>query len=102
MNAASQPPLILPLTLQNRPRWSVMIPVYNCAPFLPQTLHSVLQQDLSEAEMQIEVVDDASTDADVEAIVQEIGNGRVRYFRQPQNRGSLKNFETCLNRAEGY
>src|SRR5438874_3558639 len=102
MNAASQPPLILPVTLQNRPRWSVMIPVYNCALFLPQTLRSVLQQDLGVADMQIEVVDDASTDADVKTLVEEIGKGRIQYFRQPQNVGSLKNFETCLNRTKGH
>jgi len=97
----SQPPIVLSVTVSNRPRWSVMIPVYNCATYLPRTLQSVLQQDLGEAQMQIEVVDDASTDADVKAMVEEIGKGRVRYFRQAQNVGSLKNFETCLNRAEG-
>jgi Glycosyl transferase family 2 len=37
----------------------------------------------------------------VRALVQEIGKGRVGYFRQPENVGSLKNFETCLNRAQG-
>src|SRR5262245_54250914 len=28
-----------------RPLWSVMIPAYNCNPFLPATLESVLEQD---------------------------------------------------------
>jgi len=51
--------------------------------------------------MQIEVVDDASTDADVESIVHTIGKGRIHYFRQPKNVGSLRNFETCINRACG-
>ena len=52
--------------------------------------------------MQIEVVDDASTDEDVEALVASLGAGRVQYFRQPVNVGSLRNFETCLNRARGH
>ncbi|WP_205499839.1 glycosyltransferase family 2 protein [Rufibacter psychrotolerans] len=78
-----------------------MIPVYNCSKFLPETLESVLQQVLPEEEMQIEVVDDFSTDEDVEAIVKRVGKGRVQYYRQPQNVGSLRNFETCLNRAKG-
>ncbi len=52
--------------------------------------------------MQIEVVDDCSTDADVEALVKAIGGGRVQYYRQPQNVGSLRNFETCINRAKGH
>ena len=45
-----------------RPLWSVMIPTYDCAKYLPQTLHSVLEQDPGSGQMQIEVVDDASTD----------------------------------------
>lgn len=79
-----------------------MIPVYNCIAYLEQTLQSVLQQDKGEEHMQIIVVDDASTDADVEALVKRIGRGRISYYRQPQNMGSLRNFETCLNLARGH
>lgn len=78
-----------------------MIPVYNCASFLPDALASVLAQDPGADLMQIEVVDDCSTDADVEALVKQMGQGRITYFRQPQNVGSLRNFETCINRAKG-
>lgn len=96
------PPTILPLITQhNRPLWSVMIPVYNCAGFVRETLMSVLAQDLGADQMQIEVVDDASTDADVAALVEQLGKGRVSYFRQPTNVGSLRNFETCINRSRG-
>ncbi|GAA4303366.1 hypothetical protein GCM10023183_15940 [Nibribacter koreensis] len=79
-----------------------MIPVYNCGTFLRETLESVLMQEMPEAQMQIEVVDDASTDVDVQQLVQEVGNGRINYYRQAQNVGSLRNFETCLNRAKGH
>lgn len=96
------PPEIKPVTDSNRPIWSVMIPAYNCIHFLKFSIESVLQQDPGEALMQIEVVDDCSTDGDVGALVQEIGQGRVLYYRQPHNRGSLRNFETCLNRAKGH
>ncbi len=37
----------------------------------------------------------------MEALVTSIGKGRVAFFQQSQNRGSLRNFETCLNRAKG-
>lgn len=77
-----------------------MIPVYNCSQFLAETLKSVLNQGTAQ-DMQIEVVDDASTDADVEALVNQIGGGRIAYFRQPENIGSLRNFETCINRSRG-
>jgi len=76
-----------------------MIPAYNCTGFLTEALEAVLAQALPPEQMQIEVVDDCSTDADVEALVQAIGKGRIGYFRQPENKGSLRNFETCINRA---
>ncbi|WP_299758517.1 glycosyltransferase [uncultured Pontibacter sp.] len=99
----TSPPLIPPLAPSpDRPQWSVMIPVYNCAEFLPYTIESVLAQNYPVKAMQIEVVDDGSTDADVEKIVQEVGKGSVSYYRQPQNVGSLRNFETCINRAQGH
>jgi glycosyltransferase involved in cell wall biosynthesis len=96
------PPKIEPLQDENkRPLWSVMIPTYNCTHYLRSTLESVLAQAPSTEEMQIEVVDDFSTDADVAALVKEIGQGRVSFYRQPRNRGSLRNFETCIDRAKG-
>ena len=96
------PPLVPPLDPGiHRPLWSVMIPVFNCAGYLRATLESVVAQDRGEQNMQIEVIDDASSDADVAAIVQEVGKGRVLYFRQKENVGSLRNFQTCLERARG-
>ncbi|WP_206680743.1 glycosyltransferase [Hymenobacter polaris] len=78
-----------------------MIPTYNCTPYLAEAINSVLMQDMGEENMQIEVVDDASTDADVAQLVATLGKGRIRYFRQVANVGSLRNFETCLNRSQG-
>ena len=99
----SSPPPIPPLPfLDQRPQWSVMIPTYNCTSYLKEALLSVLAQDMGEDLMQIEVIDDASTDGDVAALVAELGKGRVQYYRQPINVGSLRNFETCLNRARGH
>src|SRR5215813_8446370 len=92
------PPPVSPLKGgEGRPLWSVMVPVYNCGSYLPQALGSILMQDPGPQLMQIEVIDDCSTDIDVEELVRSIGKGRVVYHRQPQNVGSLRNFETCLN-----
>ena len=98
-----RPPVIDPVPeTVDRPVWSVMIPTYNCSQYLIENLRSVLEQDPGEEYMQIEVVDDCSTDTDVESLVRKIGKGRIGYFRQPNNVGSLRNFETCLNRSTGH
>jgi glycosyltransferase involved in cell wall biosynthesis len=84
-----------------RPTWSIMIPVYNCGSYLKETLESVLTQDQGVDRMQIEVIDDASTDQNVEELIERIGKGRVVYFRQSFNVGSLRNFQTCVERSKG-
>jgi glycosyltransferase involved in cell wall biosynthesis len=98
----ASPPVIKPIdAAAPRPLFSVMIPSYNCLPYLKKTIESVLVQDPGDEKMQIEVVDDCSRDGDVKKLVDEVGKGRVQFFQQSQNRGSLRNFETCLNRATG-
>ena len=84
-----------------RPLWSVMIPTYNCARYLHDTLESVLVQDPGPSAMQIEVVDDASDD-DPEQVVATVGRGRVGFYRQSRNRGQTGNFATCIERASGH
>lgn len=96
------PPRVPPVSpARRRPRWSVMIPTYNCAHLLPATLESVLAQDPGPRRMQIEVVDDGSTLDDPEAVVTRMGGGRVEFHRQPRNVGHARNFNTCLARSRG-
>jgi GT2 family glycosyltransferase len=86
-----------------RPRWSVMIPTYNCAEYLRVTLKSVLMQDPGADAMQIEVIDDRSTKDDPEAVVRELSpDGRVSFYRQPENVGPQANFTSCIERARGH
>jgi len=83
-----------------QPIWSVMIPTYNCARYLRETLSSVLAQDPGPEIMQIEVVDDCSSDAPG-LVVSELGGDRVGLFQQQQNVGHTNNFATCLKRSRG-
>jgi glycosyltransferase involved in cell wall biosynthesis len=78
-----------------------MIPTYNCASYLRETLASVLAQDPGPDVMQIAVVDDHSTQDDPAAVVEELGRGRVEFYRQPHNVGLVKNFQTTLELSRG-
>src|SRR5271155_5221169 len=85
-----------------RPRWSVMIPTFNCAKYLRETLESVLAQDPGPEEMQIEVVDDCSDKDDPEEVVKDVGRSRVSFYRKSVNEGAIRNFNTCIERSRGY
>jgi len=101
-NAIESAPRIEPVPAGvPRPLWSVMIPTFNCAGYLRQTLASVLAQAPDADQMQIEVVDDCSTKDDPEAVVREVGAGRVAFHRKPRNEGATANFNTCIARSRG-
>jgi glycosyltransferase involved in cell wall biosynthesis len=84
-----------------RPLWSVMIPAFNCAQYLRPCLESVLAQDPGIDRMEIEVIDDCSTDDDPEAVVTELGKGRIKFHRKSRNEGVTANFNTCVQRSSG-
>ena len=84
-----------------RPFWSVMVPSYNSAGLLERTLASVLAQDPGPAEMQVEVVDDASSRDDPREVAERCGAGRVGFHRHERNVGPSANFTACIRRARG-
>ena len=85
-----------------RPYWSVMIPTYNPrADYLEETLRSVLAQDPGPDQMQVEVVDDGSTDNTVCEVIRRIGAGRVTFHAQSQNRGLANTWNRCIEQARG-
>ena len=95
-------PAIEPIAEEiNRPFWSVMITSYNRTEYLEQCIKSVLAEGFSPEEMQIEVVDDHSTKADIEKIVKSVAPDRVSFYSQPKNVGISENWNTCVRRAYG-
>ena len=82
-----------------RPRVSVIIPVYNAAQYLRQSIRSVLDQDVAPGTVEIIVVDDGSTD-DVRPEIAHFGDA-VCYVRQ-DNRGiaSARNHGVALSQGE--
>ena len=86
----NSPPVIRPVEDSvDRPLWSVMIPAYNCYNTLGETITSVLMQAPGKDQMQIEVVDDGSTDGDVKALVDELGKGGLNISAMKKIRAAL-------------
>ncbi len=78
-----------------------MIPTYNPIPhYLEETLNSILTQDPGSKEMQIELVDDCSSDFEPHDLLKR--NGRIGFYRQKRAVGIGANWNTCIDRARGY
>lgn len=78
---------------------SVVIPNYNYARFLPASVGSALSQDGIEVE--VIIVDDASTDESGTVMAALAADPRVRTVTSSQNRGAVATFNAGLRRAEG-
>jgi len=78
-------------------RVSVVIPTYNSAQYLPDTLDSVLSQSCSAVE--VIVVDDGSTD-NTEAAIAPFRN-KIKYIRQDNSGGPARPRNVGINAANG-
>lgn len=82
------------------PRVSILIPVYNRAHCIGQTLASALEQSV--ADLEVVVVDNCSTDASWD-LIQAVAarDPRVRAFRNDSNIGPVRNWLRCVREATG-
>jgi glycosyltransferase involved in cell wall biosynthesis len=93
-------PRVAAVTAADRRRWSVVIPVHNCAGYLARALPEVLAQLADQDDAEIIVVDDASSD-DPAGVVERLGAGRVQYRPNPTHLGAIGTFNRCLDLATG-
>jgi glycosyltransferase involved in cell wall biosynthesis len=82
------------------PRWSVVIPVHNCAGYLAEALPEVVAQMWSRDDAEIIVVDDDSQDDPAE-VVDRLGRGRVAYRPNAGHLGAVATFNRCVDLAGG-
>lgn len=82
------------------PKVSIGLPVYNREKFIGQTLESILAQKFTDFELVIS--DNASTDG-TGAICRQYAekDSRIRYIRQPENLGLVRNFHVVRDEAQG-
>jgi glycosyltransferase involved in cell wall biosynthesis len=83
--------------LESTPQVSVIIPTYNRAQYIEESIRSVLVQ--SYTDLEVVVVDDGSVD-DTEKVVSAIADPRLRYIRQ-ENRGRSNARNHALSLARG-
>jgi glycosyltransferase involved in cell wall biosynthesis len=82
-----------------RPSFTVIIPTYNRAEFIRDTLESVLAQSYTRYE--IIVVDNCSTDGTPDVLDPYIKDARIRFFRNDQNRERAYSRNVGLENATG-
>ncbi|MEC4815301.1 MAG: tetratricopeptide repeat protein, partial [Scytonema sp. PMC 1069.18] len=99
---AYQFPAIPPVSDAEKPRpfWSVVVTVYNRTDYILECLASVLAQWSGKEEMEILVMDDASKTSLCE-LVNSIGRGIVRYYKNPQNLGLPGNWNAGIALSRG-
>lgn len=79
---------------------SIGIPVFNAAPFLGETLDSVLAQ--THDDFEVIISDNASTDATADVIHDYAARDRrIRHYRQPRNIGLGNNWSFVARQATG-
>jgi protein O-GlcNAc transferase len=88
------------ISSKRRPFWSVIVPVYERRQYLKQCLESVLDQDPGPDEMEILVIDDASS-TDLRGFVEELTDGRASYLRNATNLGLYPSTNLALRQARG-
>ena len=77
---------------------SIIMPTYNCARFIRESIDSVLAQTYTNWELII--VDDSSTDNTAE-MVANFNDPRIHYLRNEQNEGAALTRNKALRAAKG-
>ena len=82
------------------PKVSIGMPVYNGEKYIREALNSLLTQTYTDFELIIS--DNASTDKTEEICKEYAGRDiRIKYFRQPHNKGAFFNFNFVLKQSRG-
>lgn len=84
--------------MQNNPKISVLLPVYNCELYIKEAIDSILNQTFSDFELLI--IDDASTDKTVE-IIKSFSDSRIILTQKSRNSGLIDSLNFGISVAKG-
>lgn len=85
--------------MEKVPKVSVLIPTYNYAYCLDETVQSVLNQKFQDFELII--IDDCSKDNTDEVMEKYLSDPRISYHKNQVNLGLVGNWNKCLSYAKG-
>lgn len=77
---------------------SIIMPTYNCGPFIKESIESIINQTYSNWELII--VDDCSKD-NTEEVVKSINDSRIKYNKLTENSGAAKARTIAMKKASG-
>ncbi len=80
------------------PKVSICIPAYNRPEYLKKAIESVLNQTFHDFEL---IISDDCSPIDLSPFVSEYKDERIKYFRQKNNLGFIKNWNFCLEKCSG-
>ena len=78
---------------------SIIMPSYNTAKFIDETIESVLKQTYTNWELII--VDDCSTDSTDEVVKKYLSDSRIKYLKNEKNSGAALSRNKALREAKG-
>ena len=79
---------------------SIIMPSYNTADYISESIKSVQAQTYTNWELII--VDDCSTDNTDEVVVAFLGDQRIRYLKNERNSGAAVSRNRALREAKGH
>lgn len=82
----------------NNPIVSICIPAYNRPEYLRMAIKSVLNQSFYNFEL---IISDDCSPINLNLIVSEFRDDRIKYFRQKNNLGFINNWNFCLDKCSG-
>ena len=82
----------------NKPFFSVILPTYNRANFLPLAIQSVLQQSFEDFEL---VISNGGSTDNTRNVVAEFKDKRIRYIETDKRLSMSENYQHALNHSSG-